>query len=88
MTVSKGLSEIVRVCFFKTALLDIFQLKYVSAEVYLEIMKMNYSNLDVIRNLTLKGFKKTVFNIPSHSTFVQDNITKFYIKEVKRLKII
>ena len=63
--VQKSLSEIVRIYFKKIALLDIVQNKYVSADVFLDLMHYNYSYIDVIKNLKsiLESWKKVGDNL-------------------------
>ena len=86
MTNSKSLTEIVRICFKKCALLDIVQNKYITSDVYLQLIKMNYGHLDVIKGLSANSFKKSLSQMPTKSRFEQNNITKYFIKESKRLK--
>ena len=81
-----SLTEMVRIYFQKIALLDILQSKYVGSDVFLDLMKLNYGHIDVIKNLTSHNFKKAVSYFQSNSTFDQDNITKLIIKEVKNMK--
>ena len=81
-----SLSEIVLIYFKKITLLDIVQHKYVSAGVFLELMKMNYSYIDVINNLNVKGLTYAISRMGASPTYVQDNMNKMLLKEMKRLK--
>ena len=76
MKLSKVHHEIVLKCFKNVALLSVIQDKYVSLEVFLDLVKYNYSDLTIIRDLSLTQFKKALCRLESGSMLIWKNEKK------------
>ena len=82
---SKSLSQLIRCYFEKLLFLDIVQHKYVSLDVYLDLLKLNYSHVESFRRLERKGFKNALSQINYSQIFTEGNLSKKTISHSKYL---